>query len=136
MSTEDKVPRPDPVEGLLPTTDVAREEMLSAYPKKTRRKREKQMLLNNPETPTEIGANSRTVPGIITQRGCTYAGCKGVVIGPIYDILHITHGPIGCGWYSWLSRRNMTRIRKPGETNYLQYCMSTDMQESEIVFGG
>lgn len=119
-----------------PSAAEAREEMLKVYPKKTLRKRGKQILVNEPGTPQEIGANSRTVPGIITQRGCSYAGCKGVVIGPIYDILHITHGPIGCGWYSWLSRRNMTKIRAPGETNYLQYSMSTDMQEEQIVFGG
>lgn len=120
-----------------PTAEEAREEMLAAYPKKTLRKRGKQMLVNeDPGSPAQIGANSRTVPGIITQRGCSYAGCKGVVIGPIYDILHITHGPIGCGWYSWLSRRNMTKIREPGETNYLQYSLSTDMQENHIVFGG
>lgn len=120
-----------------PSAAEAREQMLDAYPKKTLRKRGKQILVNqNPGSPAEIGANSRTVPGIITQRGCSYAGCKGVVIGPIYDVLHITHGPIGCGWYSWLSRRNMNKIRKEGETNYLQYSMSTDMQEDHIVFGG
>ncbi len=120
-----------------PTAAEAREQMLDAYPKKTLRKRGKQILVNQePGSPAEIGANSRTVPGIITQRGCSYAGCKGVVIGPIYDVLHITHGPIGCGWYSWLSRRNMNKIRKEGETNYLQYSMSTDMQEDHIVFGG
>lgn len=120
-----------------PSAAEARDEMLKIYPKKTLRKRSKQMLVNSdPGTPAEIGANSRTVPGIITQRGCSYAGCKGVVIGPIYDILHITHGPVGCGFYSWLSRRNMTKIRAPGETNYLQYCMSTDIQEDHIVFGG
>ena len=121
----------------VPTSAEAREKMLEIYPKKTLRKRSKQVLVNEtPETPAQIGANSRTVPGIITQRGCSYAGCKGVVIGPIYDILHITHGPIGCGYYSWLSRRNKSRIREQGETNYLQYSMSTDMQENHIVFGG
>lgn len=120
-----------------PSAAEARDEMLKIYPKKTLRKRSKQMVVNSePGTPAEIGANSRTVPGIITQRGCSYAGCKGVVIGPIYDILHITHGPVGCGFYSWLSRRNLTKIRNEGETNYLQYCMSTDMQEDHIVFGG
>lgn len=126
-----------PMGDIGPTAEEAREEMLKVYPKKTKRKRGKQMLVNkSPESPAEIGANSRTVPGIITQRGCSYAGCKGVVIGPIYDILHITHGPIGCGWYSWLSRRNMTKIRAEGETNFLEYSMSTDMQEDHIVFGG
>jgi len=135
--SDEATERPSAAEGLIPSTAEAREQILEGYPKKTRRKREKQMLLNEePGSPAQIGANSRTVPGIITQRGCSYAGCKGVVIGPIYDILHITHGPIGCGWYSWLSRRNMTKIRAEGETNYLQYSMSTDMQEEQIVFGG
>jgi nitrogenase molybdenum-iron protein alpha chain len=111
------------------------DKMLEGYPTKTLRKRAKQALVNDPENIPQIGANSRTIPGIITQRGCTYAGCRGVVIGPIYDILHITHGPIGCGFYSWLSRRNLVRPTE-GQTNYLQYAMSTDMMEEQIIFGG
>jgi nitrogenase molybdenum-iron protein alpha chain len=31
-----------------------------------------------------------------------------VVLGPTRDIINITHGPIGCGFYSWLTRRNQT----------------------------
>ncbi|MFP4353251.1 MAG: nitrogenase molybdenum-iron protein alpha chain, partial [Puniceicoccaceae bacterium] len=97
---EDTNSTPSPMGPHGPTAAEAREKMLEPYPKKTLRKRGKQILVNeDPGTPAEIGANSRTVPGIITQRGCSYAGCKGVVIGPIYDVLHITHGPIGCGWY-------------------------------------
>lgn len=119
-----------------PDSLAARAEMLKIYPPKTKKKREKQLLANDPGTPPEIGANTRTVPGIITQRGCTYAGCRGVVIGPIHDILHITHGPVGCSYYSWLTRRNLARI-KPGQPiNFLQYCMTTDMMEEEIIFGG
>ena len=111
------------------------DKMMEAYPAKTLRKRAKQVTVNDPENPPQVAANTRTIPGIITQRGCTYAGCRGVVIGPIYDILHITHGPIGCGFYSWLSRRNLVRPAE-GETNYLQYSMSTDMMEEQIIFGG
>lgn len=121
------------IEGVTP--DALRAQMLEGLPTKTLRKRSKQILENDPDCPPEIGANSRTIPGIITQRGCTYAGCRGVVIGPIHDILHITHGPVGCGYYSWLTRRNLTRVPE-GEANYLQYCMTTDMQEDHIVFGG
>ena len=120
----------------LPDSEAVRAEMLKIYPPKTRKKREKQLLSNNPETPPEIGANTRTIPGIITQRGCTYAGCRGVVIGPIHDILHITHGPVGCSYYSWLTRRNLARPKPDQPVNYLQYCMTTDMQEEDIVFGG
>jgi nitrogenase molybdenum-iron protein alpha chain len=122
-------------QALASEPESAREEMLKPYPAKTKRKRARQIVVNDPENPPEIGANTRTVPGIITQRGCAYAGCRGVVMGPIYDLLQITHGPVGCGFYAWLSRRNLARPRK-GEPNFLQYCMTTDMQEDQIVFGG
>ena len=121
--------------GAAPDPSAVREEMLKIYPPKTRKKRSKQILPNDPEAPPEIAANTRTIPGIISQRGCTYAGCRGVVMGPIYDLLQITHGPVGCGFYAWMSRRNLARP-KAGEVNYMQYCMNTDMQEDQIIFGG
>ncbi|MDR1608675.1 MAG: nitrogenase component I subunit alpha [Deltaproteobacteria bacterium] len=82
-----------------------------------------------------IAANTRAIPGIMTNRGCCYAGCKGVVVGPLKDTCVITHGPIGCGFYSWGTRRNKARPDADGN-NYIQYCFSTDMQEPDIVFGG
>ncbi|MHC1741893.1 MAG: nitrogenase molybdenum-iron protein alpha chain [Syntrophobacteraceae bacterium] len=124
-------------EGLTPEEAKAR--ILARYPTKVARKRAKQFLVNKVaeegDVP-EIGANSRTIPGIITQRGCTYAGCKGVILGPTRDIVNITHGPIGCGFYSWLTRRNQTRPEGPDDWNFLPYAFSTDMQEEDIVFGG
>jgi nitrogenase molybdenum-iron protein alpha chain len=119
----------------LPDAAEVRAEMLKIYPAKTGKKRGKQILVNDPDQPPEIGANTRTVPGIITQRGCTYAGCRGVVMGPIYDLLQITHGPVGCGYYAWMTRRNYARPPQ-GQVNYMQYCMNTDMQEDQIIFGG
>jgi len=124
------------VSEIVPTSAEARLELLEIYPKKVRRKRETQIVVNDPLAPPEIGANARTIPGIITQRGCTYAGCKGVVLGPTRDILQITHGPIGCGYYSWLTRRNQTRPDELGPENFMMYSFSTDMQEQEIIFGG
>jgi nitrogenase molybdenum-iron protein alpha chain len=112
-----------------------KEDILNIYPAKTAKKRKSQFLVNDPDNKQEIQANTRTVPGIMTQRGCTYAGCKGVVLGPTRDILNLTHGPIGCGFYSWLTRRNQTRAGKD-EENYMTYCFSTDMQEKNIIFGG
>lgn len=120
---------------LLPDAGAVREEMLKVYPAKTRKKRQKQIVTNDPDAPPEIAANTRTIPGIISQRGCTYAGCRGVVMGPIYDLLQITHGPVGCGFYAWMSRRNLARPPKEG-VNFMQYCMNTDMQEDQIIFGG
>jgi len=112
-------------------------ELIEKYPPKVARKRAKQIMINEAqqnETPT-LTANVRTIPGIITMRGCTYAGCKGVIMGPTRDIVNITHGPIGCGFYSWLTRRNQTDAGPDGE-NYMTYCFSTDMQEQDIIFGG
>ena len=112
-----------------------KEEILQKYPSKVAKKRAKGMIINDPETAPEIQANIRTIPGIITQRGCTYAGCKGVVLGPTRDVINLTHGPIGCGFYSWLTRRNQTSAPE-GEENFMTYCFSTDMQDENIVFGG
>ena len=98
-------------------------------------KNRKQHMLEVEEEIKEIGANSRTVPGMLTHRGCCYAGCKGVVLGPLKDIVLLTHGPIGCGYYSWGTRRNKAAVQK-GDGNFIQYCFSTDLQESDIVFGG
>jgi nitrogenase component I, alpha chain len=91
-------------------------------------------LTDNPAA-QQITANTRTIPGIITNRGCCYAGCKGVVLGPIKDAMVITHGPIGCGFYSWGTRRNKAVADHEGK-NFIPYCFSTDMQEPDIVFGG
>ena len=110
--------------------------MMEKYPTKVYRKRKKQVAENDSSSNPEISANVRTVPGIITQRGCTYAGCKGVIMGPTRDIINITHGPIGCGFYSWLTRRNQTRPPTEESENYMPYCFSTDMQDKNIVFGG
>nr|WP_321256864.1 nitrogenase molybdenum-iron protein alpha chain [uncultured Pseudodesulfovibrio sp.] len=121
----------------LNPTDI-KDALLAKYPPKVARKRAKQIMINEAqesETPSEIVANVRTIPGIITMRGCTYAGCKGVIMGPTRDIVNITHGPIGCGFYSWLTRRNQTDPGPDGE-NYMPYCFSTDMQDQDIIFGG
>ena len=138
MSTEETALTPSE-----PTSSEAvREEILKAYPKKAKRKREKQIVVNEKlvtdgqlTTVPEIAANSRTVPGIITQRGCCYAGCKGVILGPTRDIVNITHGPIGCGFYSWLTRRNQTHAPTDEHDNFMPYCFSTDMQDENIIFG-
>ena len=116
--------------------DEIKQELLSKYPTKVARKRARQIIVNKVGEGGEVQeilANTRTTPGIITQRGCTYAGCKGVIMGPTNDIVNITHGPIGCGFYSWLTRRNQTRAEKE---NFMPYCFSTDMQDEEIIFGG
>jgi nitrogenase molybdenum-iron protein alpha chain len=124
---------------LTPSIEAVKQELLAPYPAKVARKRGSQILIrsNAPEEGMEeITANVRTVPGIISQRGCCYAGCKGVVLGPTRDIVNLVHGPIGCSFYAWLTRRNQTRPPTAESENYMNYCFSTDMQEEEIIFGG
>ncbi len=65
--------------------EAGKDSLLKIYPPKIARKRAGQIVVNkktDDEKNPEISANVRTIPGIITQRGCCYAGCKGVVLGP------------------------------------------------------
>ncbi len=113
------------------------DKMLESYPAAVFKNRKEHVLVKQeePDQQKAITANSRTIPGIITNRGCCYAGCKGVVLGPLRDAVVLTHGPIGCGYYTWGTRRNKGRTRGD-ELNLLNYCFSTDLQEGDIVFGG
>nr|WP_318728874.1 nitrogenase molybdenum-iron protein alpha chain [Roseofilum sp. Guam] len=125
---------PSPIS--LEETQDSIAEIIGAYPKKVARKRSKHIVVRDPSIPEqEINANARTTPGIITQRGCAFAGCKGVVVGPFGDCVHIVHGPIGCSYYSWLTRRNQFKPREDGK-EFLHYCFSTDLNEHDVVFGG
>ena len=115
-----------------------REKLLEKYSAKVYKNRKEHVLQLDPDDSksTTITANTRAIPGVMTARGCCYAGCKGVVVGPLKDVFVITHGPIGCGFYSWGTRRNKAKPDENTDKNFIPYCFSTDMQESDIVFGG
>lgn len=115
----------------------SRDKVLENYSAKVYKNRKEHIVqLEEGAAGTSITANTRTIPGVMTARGCCYAGCKGVVVGPLKDVCVITHGPIGCGFYSWGTRRNKAKPDENTDKNFVQYCFSTDMQESDIVFGG
>jgi len=77
-------------------------EVLAAYPEKSAKKRAKHLNTYSADKPDcGVKSNLKTIPGVMTIRGCAYAGSKGVVWGPIKDMVHISHGPVGCGQYSW-----------------------------------
>jgi Nif-specific regulatory protein len=81
--------------------------VLEQYPAKTEKDRKKHIQVVEPgEEKCSVVSNRKSRPGVITMRGCAYAGAKGVVWGPIKDVVHVSHGPVGCGQYSWGSRRN------------------------------
>jgi nitrogenase molybdenum-iron protein alpha chain len=131
------------IESACPTAvdaQAIKKKLIEKYPSKVARKRDKQIVVNRrtaDDQVPEIQSNVRSVPGLIGQRGCCYAGCKGVVLGPTRDVVNITHGPVGCGFYSWLTRRNQTDPdQSPDGHNFIPYCFTTDMQDEEIIFGG
>lgn len=66
-----------------------------------------------------------THPGDFTERGCPLLGCRVVICGQIKNVIHLVHSPVGCAYYSW-----DYRVDSEG------YCLTTDMQEKDIVFGG
>ena len=108
---------------------------LEVYPEKAKGKRAPHLAPNDPTaTSACVKSNRKTVPGVMSARGCAYAGAKGVVWGPIRDMVHVSHGPVGCGWYSWGTRRNlMSGIN--GVSNFAMQ-MTSDFQEKDIVYGG
>ncbi|MDT8854300.1 nitrogenase molybdenum-iron protein alpha chain [Paracoccaceae bacterium Fryx2] len=120
------------------------EEVLAAYPAKTAKKRARHLgvagaveegeteLLSKCDT---VKSNIKSVPGVMTIRGCAYAGSKGVVWGPIKDMVHISHGPVGCGQYSWSQRRNYY-TGATGIDSFVTMQVTTDFQENDIIFGG
>ncbi|MDR1801036.1 MAG: nitrogenase component I subunit alpha [Lachnospiraceae bacterium] len=114
-----------------------KEKLLEKYSAKVYKNRKEHIVQLEETCETQsIAANTRAIPGVMTARGCCYAGCKGVVVGPLKDVCVITHGPIGCGFYSWGTRRNKAKPDEHTDKNFVPYCFSTDMQEPDIVFGG
>lgn len=114
-------------------------EVLEIYPEKAKKNRAKHLGVDLPEgvkgACDKTKSNKQTVPGVMSQRGCAYAGSKGVVWGPIKDMIHISHGPIGCGQYSRAGRRNYY-IGTTGVDTFVTMNFSTDFTEKDIVFGG
>jgi nitrogenase molybdenum-iron protein alpha chain len=119
-------------------TQALIQEVLEVYPEKARKDREKHLAVNDQSIEQSkkcITSNRKSLPGVMTIRGCAYAGSKGVVWGPIKDMIHISHGPVGCGQYSRAGRRNYyvgtTGVNTFGTMNF-----TSDFQEKDIVFGG
>lgn len=114
------------------------DDVLSAYPEKTRKERAKHIKPNDPTgqcATCAVKANVKSRPGVMTIRGCSFAGSKGVVWGPIKDVLHISHGPVGCGAYSNWSRRNYYN-GVTGADAFGTLHITSDFQERDIVYGG
>ncbi|WP_192178566.1 nitrogenase molybdenum-iron protein alpha chain [Mesorhizobium amorphae] len=121
------------------------EEVLSQYPDKAAKRRKKHLSVAKSEdeageegevlSECDVKSNIKSIPGVMTIRGCAYAGSKGVVWGPVKDMVHISHGPVGCGQYSWSQRRNYY-VGTTGIDTFGTMQFTSDFQEKDIVFGG
>ncbi len=119
-------------------TQALIQEVLEVYPEKAQKDRAKHLTVNDHEVEQSkkcITSNRKSAPGVMTIRGCAYAGSKGVVWGPIKDMIHISHGPVGCGQYSRAGRRNYY-VGTTGVNTYGTMNFTSDFQEKDIVFGG
>ncbi len=119
-------------------TEAIIQEVLEIYPEAARKDRTKHLTVNDPSMESSkkcITSNRKSVPGMMTIRGCAYAGSKGVVWGPIKDMAHVSHGPVGCGQYSRAGRRNYY-VGSTGVDTFGTINFTSDFQEKDIVFGG
>lgn len=72
-----------------------------------------------------------TIPGSISERGCAYCGAKHVIGTPMKDVIHMSHGPVGCTYDTWQTKRYIS-----DNNNFqLKYTFATDVREKHIVFG-
>jgi nitrogenase molybdenum-iron protein alpha chain len=133
MSDAQQVKRVDGI--TRESTRAMLDRALAVYPEKGRQRRAPHLAPNDASCGRAcVQANKKTVPGVMSARGCAFAGAKGVVWGPIRDMVHVSHGPVGCGWYSWGTRRNlMSGIN--GVSNFAMQ-FTSDFQEKDIVYGG
>ena len=119
-------------------TEALIAEVLEVYPSDAKDERAKHLAANDPSLDKSskcITSNKKSLPGVMTIRGCAYAGSKGVVWGPIKDMVHVSHGPVGCGQYSRAGRRNYY-VGTTGVDSFGTMNFTSDFQEKDIVFGG
>jgi nitrogenase molybdenum-iron protein alpha chain len=112
-------------------------DVLAEYPPKTAKRRGKHInVFEEGDADCGVKSNIKSIPGVMTVRGCAYAGAKGVVWGPIKDVVHVSHGPVGCGQYSWGQRRNYVSGAITGVNSWVVMQVTSNFQEKDIVFGG
>ncbi|RZN16806.1 nitrogenase iron-molybdenum cofactor biosynthesis protein NifE [Bradyrhizobium sp. Leo121] len=75
------------------------------------------------------GCNKQLQPGGAAG-GCAFDGAK-IALQPFTDVAHLVHGPIACEGNSWDNRGASSSDASIWRTGF-----TTDMRETDIVFGG
>ncbi|MFV0592366.1 MAG: nitrogenase iron-molybdenum cofactor biosynthesis protein NifE [Draconibacterium sp.] len=78
----------------------------------------------------EITCEKNSLAGSVSQRACVFCGSR-VVLYPIADALHVTHGPVGCASYTWDIRGALSSGPQLHRLSF-----TTDLKEKDVVFGG
>ncbi len=73
----------------------------------------------------------KTTPGSLSERGCAYCGAKHVIGTPMKDVIHMSHGPVGCTYDTWQTKRYIS----DNDNFQLKYTYATDVKEKNIIFG-
>ncbi|AIQ12504.1 nitrogenase vanadium-iron protein, alpha chain [Paenibacillus durus] len=77
-------------------------------------------------------SNAATIPGTLSERGCSYCGAKLVIGGVLKDTIQMIHGPVGCAYDTWHTKR----YPSDNDNFQLKYVWSTNLKEKHIIFGG
>lgn len=96
--------------------------------------REKHCYIKKPgEDTTQFlpDANIPTIPGSLSERGCSYCGAKLVIGGVLKDTIQMIHGPVGCAYDTWHTKR----YPSDNDNFQLKYIWSTAIKEKNVVFG-
>lgn len=72
-----------------------------------------------------------TIPGSLSERGCAYCGAKHVIGTPMKDVIHMSHGPAGCTYDTWQTKRYIS----DNDNFQLKYTFATDVKEKHVIFG-
>lgn len=81
------------------------------------------------EAERKKGCTKQLQPGSAAG-GCAFDGAK-IALQPFTDVAHLVHGPIACEGNSWDNRGAAS-----SGSNLWRTAFTTDMSETDIVFGG
>jgi nitrogenase molybdenum-cofactor synthesis protein NifE len=82
------------------------------------------------EGPLGLDCSKPSLAGSVSQRACVFCGSR-VVLYPIADALHLVHGPVGCAAFTWDIRGAVSSGPQLHRSSF-----STDLRESDVIFGG
>jgi nitrogenase molybdenum-iron protein alpha chain len=85
--------------------------------------------------PPNNWTTARARAGLMPVAGCPFHASIGARVGIVPDLLHLAHGPAGCGYYAQAARRRGPGLME-GVDSFVSLHLTSDFQEADVVFGG